>query len=81
MMVLCPKAGSLAFTSPGDEMSEVPSSQTVMGEQLVKGCYTVAWGRLRSNLQLYGYKAQNIPLYHRVPVFSYEMIFLELKLP
>src|SRR6218665_1502995 len=25
MMVLCPKAGSLAFTPPGDEMSEVVS--------------------------------------------------------
>jgi len=24
-MVLCPKAGSLAFTPPGDEMSEVVS--------------------------------------------------------
>jgi len=23
MMVLCPKAGSLAFTPPGDEMSEM----------------------------------------------------------
>jgi len=23
IMVLCPKAGSLAFTPPGDEMSEV----------------------------------------------------------
>src|SRR6218665_1968357 len=26
MMVLCPKAGSLAFTPPGDEMNEVVSS-------------------------------------------------------
>src|SRR6218665_943803 len=25
MMILCPKAGSLAFTPPGDEMSEVVS--------------------------------------------------------
>jgi len=25
MMVLCPKPGSLAFTPPGDEMSEVVS--------------------------------------------------------
>ena len=25
MMVLCPKAGSLAFTQPGDEMSKVVS--------------------------------------------------------
>src|SRR6218665_1566434 len=48
MMILCPKAGSLAFTPPGDEMSEVVSCclpQSIMGEQLVQGRYAVAWGR------------------------------------
>jgi len=45
IMVLCPKAGSLAFTLPWDDVSEVfplPSSQTIMGEQLVQGRYAVA---------------------------------------
>jgi len=45
-MVLCPKAGSLAFTPPGNEMSGggilLPSSKTMMGEQLVQGRYAVA---------------------------------------
>jgi len=49
MMVLCTKAGSRASTPHGDEMSEVisrclpvASTQTIMGEQLVQGSYTVA---------------------------------------
>jgi len=45
MMVLCPKAGPLAFIPPVDEMSEVVSCrlpQTIMGEQLVQGCYLAA---------------------------------------
>ena len=46
MVVLCPKAGSLAFTPPGDEMSEVVSCclphRIIMGEQLVQGRSTVA---------------------------------------
>jgi len=34
MMILCPKAGSLTFTPPEDEISEwLPSSQTITGEQ------------------------------------------------
>src|SRR6218665_3906738 len=42
VMVLCPKPGSFAFTPPGDEMSEVAPSQTIMREQLVQGRYLAA---------------------------------------
>jgi len=37
MMVLCPKAGSLAFTPPGDEMSEVASRCLLLVKSLVQG--------------------------------------------
>jgi len=48
MMVLCQKAGSLAITRPGDEISEVVSSCLpnrqlhvwVTGKQLVQGRYS-----------------------------------------
>jgi len=46
MMVLCPKAGSLALMPNRDEMSKVVSPclphRQIMSEQLVDGCYAVA---------------------------------------
>ena len=42
----------------------MPSSQTIVGEQLVQGCYAVACGRFE--LRPSGCKAQNIPLHHRI---------------
>jgi len=43
MMVLCPKAGSLAFTQAGDEMSEVVSRclPQIVNYKVLK-CYTTA---------------------------------------
>ena len=48
MMVICPNAGSLAFTSLGGWVEwggfQLPSSQIILSEQLVQGRYAVAWG-------------------------------------
>ena len=67
MMVLCLKAGSLVFyaTWGWDEWGglPLPSSQTIMGEQLVQGWYAVAWGRFEPRP-----KGQNIPLHHWRPI-------------
>src|SRR6218665_1936463 len=53
MMVLCPEAGSLAFTPPGDEMSEFPHPhrQSWMSN-LAKGTrLTTQWLEVDSNMQ------------------------------
>jgi len=43
----------------------LPSLHTIMGEQLVQGCYIVTWGRVE--LATVPYKTQNIPLHHLIP--------------
>ena len=68
MMVLCPKAGSLAFYAiwEWDEWGgfPLPSSQTIMGEQLVQGHYAVAWGRFEpANFRLQGTEHTPTPLH------------------
>ena len=68
MMILCPRAGSLAFTPPGDEMIEVisrcPPHRQLWLSNLSK--VVTQWLEVDSNLQPLGCKAQNIPLDHRV---------------
>ena len=69
MMVLCPKAGSLAFYAPGDEMSEVVSHCLPHKQLWVSNLSKVATQRCEvdSNLRPFGCKAQNLPLHHGVP--------------
>ena len=71
MMVLCPKAGSLAFMSSGYEMSEVVSRclphRQLWVSNLSKGA--TQWLEVYSNLRLSGWKAQNILLHHRIPSY------------
>src|SRR6218665_1902217 len=68
MLVLCPKAGSLALMPPGDEISEVVSHclphRQLWVSNLSKA--TAHWVEVDSNLRPSGCKAQNIPLHHRV---------------
>ena len=69
-MVVCPDAGSLALTLPGDEMSEgdsrcLPHSQLWVSN-LPK--FAMQWLEVDSNLRPSSCKAQNIPLHHRAPV-------------
>src|SRR6218665_3005558 len=74
MMVLCPKAGSLAFTPPpGDEMSEVVSRCLPNRQLWVSNLYKVTkqWIEVDSNLRLSIFKAQNIPLHHHIPSHAY----------
>jgi len=71
MMILCPKAGSLAFMPSGDEMSEVTEvvSRCLPHRQLwVSNLSKVPkqWLQVVSNGWPSDYKAQNIPLHHRV---------------
>src|SRR6218665_4001963 len=68
-MVFYPKAGSLAFTSPRDEMSEVVSRCLPHRQLRVSSLSKVAtqWLEVDWNQQPPGCKAQNIPLHHRVP--------------
>ena len=68
MMVLCPKAGSLVFTPPGDEMSEVASRCLPHRQLWVSNLCKVAtqWHEVDSNPRPSGCKAQNIPLRHHV---------------
>ena len=69
MMVLCPQAGSLAFTPPGDEMREVASHCLLPRQLWVSNLSKVAmqWREVDSNPRTSGCKAQNIPLHHCVP--------------
>ena len=70
IMILGPNEDSLAFTPPGDEMSEVVSRRLPHRQLWVRNLSKVAtqWFELDSNLQHSGYKAQNIPLHHRVQI-------------
>src|SRR6218665_1707890 len=72
MMVLCPKAGSWAFTPPGDEMSEVVSRCLPHRQLWVSNLSKVAtqWREVDSNLRPFGCKPHNIPLHHGVPSSS-----------
>ena len=69
MMVLCQKAGCLAFTPPGDEMSEVVSRCLTHRQLWVSNLSKVAtqWREVDSNPWSSVCKAQNIPQHHRVP--------------
>src|SRR6218665_2156754 len=70
MMILCPKAGSLGFTPPGDEMSEVVSRCLPHRQLWVSNLSKVAtrWHEVDSNPRPFGCKAQNIPLHHGIPL-------------
>src|SRR6218665_3759028 len=70
MMVLCPKAGSLAFTPPGDEMSEAVSRCLPHRQLWVSNLskVTTQWLEVDSNLRPFGCKAQNVPLHHCAPL-------------
>src|SRR6218665_3397488 len=70
MMILCPKAGSLAFTTPGNEMSEMVSLCLPHRQLWVSNLSKVATQFLEvdSNLRPSNCKAQNLPLHHRAPV-------------
>src|SRR6218665_2488863 len=80
MMVLCPKAGSLAFTPPGDEMSEVVSRCLPHRQLRVSNLSKVVtqWREVDSNLRPFGCKAQNLPLHHGVPYLT-TSIYLTLR--
>src|SRR6218665_962404 len=69
LLVLCPKAGSMAFTPPGDEMSEVVSRFLPHRQPLVSNLSKVAtqWLEIDSKPRPSGCKAQNIPLHNSVP--------------
>ena len=66
MMVLCPKAGSWAFTPPGDEMSEVVPRCLPHRQLWVRTLSKVAtqWREVDSNPRPFGCKPQHIPLHH-----------------
>src|SRR6218665_2743749 len=72
MMVLCPKAGSLPFTPPGDEMSEVIFRCLTHRQLWVSNLSKVAtqWREVDSIPRPFGCKAQNLPLHHGVPHYS-----------
>ena len=61
MMVLCPKAGSLDVTQPGDEMSEVVSHCLPHRQWWVSNLSKVAtqWLEVDSNRHSFGCKAEN----------------------
>src|SRR6218665_1241904 len=68
--VLCPKAGSLAFMPPWDEMSELVSRCLLHRQLWVSNLSKVAtqWSEVDSNPRLSGCKAQTIPIqYYGVP--------------
>ena len=62
MMALCPKACSLAFTPPGDEMSEMVSRCLPHRQLWVSNFLKAAtqWLEVDSNHRPSGYKAQSI---------------------
>ena len=63
LLVLCPKAGSMAFTPPGDEMSEVVSRCLPHRQLWVSNLSKVStqWHEVDSNPRPFGCKAQNFP--------------------
>ena len=67
--VLCPKAGSLAFTPSRDKMSEVVSSCLPHRQLWLINLSKVAtqWLEVDSNLRPSSCKTQNIPLPNRIP--------------
>src|SRR6218665_2294056 len=69
IFVLCPKAGSLAFTPSGDEISEVVSRCLPHRQLWVSNLSKVAtqWREVDPNPRPFGCKAQNLPLHHGVP--------------
>src|SRR6218665_736090 len=69
LMVLCPRAGSLAFMPPGDEMSEVVSRCLPHRQLWVNNLSKVAtqWREVDSNSRPFGCKPQHIPLHHGAP--------------
>ena len=67
LMVQCPKAGSLAFAPPGDEMSEVVSCCLQLWVSNLSKV-TMQWPGVDSNLRPFGCKEQNIPLLLRIPI-------------
>jgi len=71
MMIL--KAGSLAFTPPGDMMSEVASRCLPYSQLRVNNLFKVAmrWLEVDLNLRPSGCKAQIIPLHHRSPLLFF----------
>src|SRR6218665_190033 len=77
MMVLCPKAGSLAFTPPGDEMSEVVSHCLPHRQLWVSNLSKVAtqWREVDSNPRPFGCKPKHIPLHHGAPRIIYQLTF------
>src|SRR6218665_4065111 len=79
MMALCPKAGSLAFTPPGDEMSEMVSRCLPHRQLSVSNLpeVTTQGRKVDSNPRIFGckaVKAQNIPLHHGVPINDYQRL-------
>src|SRR6218665_3757202 len=70
MMVLRPKAGSLAFTPPGAEMSEVVSRCLTHRQLWVINLSKVAtqWPEVDSNPRLQGTK-----LHHRIPPLNHRV--------
>ena len=74
---LCQKASLLAFTPPGDEVSEVVSycsqSEQLVQVQWVSNLSKVAtqWLDVDSNPWPSSCKAQNIPLHHRIPLWTW----------
>jgi len=73
MMVLCPKAGSLASMPSGDEMSEEVSHCLPHRQSWVSNLSKVAlqWLEVDSNLRPLDCKAQNKLLHHRVIYYCY----------
>src|SRR6218665_2223505 len=75
MMVLCPKTGSLAFTPPRDEMSEVVSHCLPHRQLWVSNLSKVATQWLEEveidlNWRPLGYKAQKILLHHHAALMT-----------
>src|SRR6218665_154149 len=70
MMVLCPKAGSLAFMPPGDDMIKVVFLHLPHRQLWVSNLSKIAtqWLEVDSNQQPFGFKAQTMSLHHHVPV-------------
>jgi len=68
IMILGPNEDSLAFTPPGDEMSEVVSRCLPHRQLWVRNLSKIAMQRLEVNSNC-GYKAQNIPLHHHVSIW------------
>jgi len=78
-MFVCLKAGSLALTPPGDKMSEVVSHCLPHRQLRVKNLskVTAQWLEVDSNVWPPGYKAQNMPLHHKLLCYSVENILSE----